>query len=67
VRRPGTAPGVTLQAISGCPRVLQPALWCSIALVGGNACLPGLEARLQRELRQLAPAEFDVNMFTPAK
>ena len=52
------------EAIGASPAPLQPALWASIALVGGGAALPGLEARLFRELRSLAPSGTPLGLFT---
>lgn len=54
------------QAIAACPPAIQPALWSSIILTGGNAHLPGLEARLARELAPLAPSGSVVQLYTPS-
>lgn len=53
------------EAIQASPTVIQHALWASIVLVGGSARLPGLEARLGRELRSLAPPDATLQLYTP--
>jgi len=58
-------PSVIAAAINACPVQHRPALWSSIVLTGGGARMPGVEARLARELRQLAPCGVQVLTFTP--
>jgi len=52
------------EAIAACPAPLRAGLWSSVTLVGGGAALPGLEARLFRELRALCPAGAPLGVFT---
>lgn len=52
-------------SIHMCPVELQPMLWSSIMLTGGNACMPGFEARLAIELRRLAPSNMPIRLYTP--
>ena len=52
------------EAIAASPAPLRAGLWASIALVGGGAALPGLEARLFRELRALCPGDSPLGLFT---
>ena len=58
-------PAAIAAAIAACPAQHRPALWSSIVLTGGGARMPGLEARLARELRQLAPSGVHVVTYTP--
>jgi len=56
-----------VQAIGACPADLQPLLWSNIVLVGGSVQFPGLQERLERELRARAPGECDVSITKPDK
>ena len=55
-------PGLVMQSLQTLPGGLWPALLANVVIVGGNAQMPGLVARLQTELRQLAPAECVVRV-----
>jgi len=55
-------PRAIVQSIEAAPKDFQAALYRSIYLVGGLSVLPGLEERLYRELRIIAPCEFDVDI-----
>ena len=55
-------PQTIVQAIQACPRQYQAALFGSIRLVGGMASMSNIQARLERELRSLAPTQYDVNI-----
>eukprot|EP00934_Nitzschia_sp_Nitz4_P000167 Nitzschia sp. Nitz4//scaffold38_size140716//119027//120700//NITZ4_003169-RA/size140716-processed-gene-0.44-mRNA-1//1//CDS//3329550144//167//frame0 len=57
----GLAPAI-VQAIEKCPEHFQPALYQRIFLVGGLSQIPNLKARLERELRSLAPSEYDLHV-----
>lgn len=59
-------PDAVAAAIAACPAHVQPALWSSIIITGGNARMPGLEARLYQELRRLAPQHVALALYTPA-
>jgi len=59
-------PELVQQAIRACPAAVQPGLWANIVLTGGNARIPNLGLRLERELRALAPADWDVCVFVGA-
>jgi len=61
----GGLPSLVASTIANCPAVYRPALWSSIVLTGGGARIPGLEARLARELRELAPCDTSVLLYTP--
>lgn len=53
-------PAAIVQSIEACPEPFQAALYQSIHLVGGLSQLPNLKDRLQRELRALAPCQYEV-------
>lgn len=55
-----------MAAVYACPRYLWQALLASVVVVGGTAKLPGLEARLKRELQAVAPAGAPVGLYTPS-
>ncbi len=58
----GAAATVAAAALTS-PAEWQPALWGNVAVVGGLACLPGMVARLRREVRALAPADAAVGVW----
>jgi actin-related protein 6 len=43
-----------------CEPEAQPWLFRNIVLTGGNACLPNIKERVQRDVRALAPDVYDV-------
>lgn len=53
-------PQAIVASISSCPREYQAIMYQSIRIVGGLAQLTNLQARLQRELRSLAPCQYEV-------
>lgn len=55
-------PMAIVQSIQACPKHFQLALYQSIYLVGGLSLLPGLKDRLEREIRSLAPCEFELHV-----
>jgi actin-related protein len=56
-------PQAIVQSIQACPKPFQPALFRSIQLTGGLSQLPNLLERLKRELRALAPGQFQVDVL----
>lgn len=52
-------------SIAAVPEQVQGLLWSNIVLTGGSAKFPGLLPRLERELRPLAPSEYDVCVTLP--
>lgn len=56
-----------VDSINSCPSDTHPHLYNNIIVVGGCAKFPGLKERLQKELRSMAPDEFDVNVQSPEK
>eukprot|EP00948_MAST-09A_sp_MAST-9A-sp1_P000827 g827.t1 len=51
------------QSIEACPEEIQPLLWENILLTGGSANFKFIRNRISKELRRLAPMEFDVNVY----
>jgi actin-related protein len=57
----GLAPAI-IQSIQACPEHFHAALYRSIRLVGGLSKIPHLAPRLDREVRALAPTEYEVHV-----
>jgi actin-related protein 6 len=55
-------PQAIVYAIQACPRHYQAALYGSIRLVGGTSKLQNMKERLERDLRSLAPIQYDVKI-----
>ena len=53
-------PQAIVASISACPRHYQAIMYQSIRLVGGLSQLSNLQERLERELRCLAPCQYEV-------
>ncbi|XP_059613013.1 actin-related protein 6 [Phlebotomus argentipes] len=53
-------PEAVLDAVSACPPETAEHLLSNIVVCGGSAQFPGMGARLQREIRALAPEEYNV-------
>ncbi len=58
-------PEAVAQAVAACHPALAPLLWSNVILTGGCCRLPGLSDRFARELRTLAPDEFEVGVVAP--
>jgi len=54
-----------VESISACPSTVRAAMYHNILLVGGNAKIPGFYARVEKELRKLAPSNYEVRVFLP--
>jgi actin-related protein 6 len=54
-----------VDAISACPEETQPHLYANIIVIGGSAKFPGMQARLQKDIRSMAPEWFHVNVSLP--
>lgn len=52
-------------SIASVPEQVQGLLWSNIVLTGGSTLFPGFVSRLERELRPLAPCEYDVHVTLP--
>ena len=55
-------PQAIVASISSCPREYHAIMYQSIRIVGGLAQLTNLQARLERELRSLAPCQYEVRV-----
>ena len=51
-----------MHAIGKLDQTCQPDLLANIALIGGNACLPGFKRRVHTEVRTLSDCHMDVNV-----
>lgn len=56
MKQPGL-PETIMQSLSSVPTGMWPAMLANVLVVGGSARIDGFMARLETELRQLAPAE----------
>ena len=55
-------PEAIVSSISACPRQYQAIMYQSIRVVGGLSQLSNLQKRLERELRCLAPCQYEVRV-----
>ncbi|QDS75318.1 hypothetical protein FKW77_001689 [Venturia effusa] len=58
-------PAMVMESVEALPEGLRPAMLANMVLVGGNANIPGLQGRLETEIRQLAPSECNISMACP--
>jgi len=56
-----------VQAVEACPEELSGALYANILLVGGSTKFKNFRQRLERDLRSLAPDDFDVELHEPSE
>lgn len=56
---------MVIQSVQACPPALRAAMYRNVLLTGGNALVPGFAQRLERELRSLAPSQYEVRVFFP--
>mmetsp|Transcript_16498 Transcript_16498/g.36623 ORF Transcript_16498/g.36623 Transcript_16498/m.36623 type:complete len:692 (+) Transcript_16498:80-2155(+) len=54
-----------VQSVQACPAKLRAAMYRNVLLTGGNALIPGFAERLERELRSLAPSNYEVRVCLP--
>lgn len=54
-----------VEAINSCPPETHPHLYNNILVVGGCANFPGFKERLEKDLRAMAPDDFDVTVHLP--
>lgn len=52
-------------SINECPEETRPHLYANIIVIGGSARFPGMQKRLQRDIRSMAPEWFKVNVTLP--
>jgi len=58
-------PETIVESVMLCEPEAQPWLFRNIVLTGGNACLPNIKERVQRDVRALAPDVYDVVVRLP--
>ncbi|EAA11637.4 AGAP005857-PA [Anopheles gambiae str. PEST] len=58
-------PEAIVDAINLCPEETRPHLFANIVVCGGCALFPGMQSRVERDVRALAPDEYDVNVTVP--
>lgn len=54
-----------IDCLKACEEEAWPHLLSNIVLTGGSSKFPGMENRLSKEVKSLAPAEFEINVFLP--
>lgn len=54
-----------IDAINACPEETRPHLYANIVVIGGSASFPGMQQRLQKDIRSMAPEWYTVNVFLP--
>ncbi|KAG0175351.1 Actin- protein 6 [Apophysomyces sp. BC1015] len=59
-------PETIAESVSACDSELHGLLYANIVLVGGNANLPGYKERIEKDLRQLVPSEYEIRVAVPA-
>jgi actin-related protein len=57
-------PQAVCSSIAACPPIYRAALYQSVFLTGGLSQLPNFQARLDRDLRCLAPSQYEVRVQT---
>lgn len=65
IQQMGVAEAI-VDAINGCPDETKPHLFSNIVVCGGSARFSGMQTRIQKDVRALAPDEFDVNVTVPS-
>ncbi|XP_065088076.1 actin-related protein 6 [Ochlerotatus camptorhynchus] len=64
IQQMGVAEAI-VDAINACPDETRPHLFSNIVVCGGCALFSGMQSRLQKDVRALAPEEFNVNVIVP--
>jgi len=54
-----------VQSIEACESMYRPALYQNIVLTGGSAKIPNIKARLEQDLRGLAPSNVNIRIYLP--
>ncbi|KXJ82641.1 hypothetical protein RP20_CCG011650 [Aedes albopictus] len=54
-----------VDAINSCPEETRPHLFANVVVCGGSALFSGMQARILKDVRALAPDEFEVNVTVP--
>lgn len=60
-------PEAVMDSIKSCPPETMEHLLGNIIVCGGSALFPGMEARLQKEIRALAPDLYKVTVRVDSK
>ncbi|XP_055048724.2 actin-related protein 6 [Misgurnus anguillicaudatus] len=58
-------PEALVNSINNMPEEMQPHLYKNIVLTGGNTLFPGFRDRVYKEVRALAPVEYQVRVVLP--
>ncbi len=58
-------PEAITHSISLTPAEMHPHLYANVVITGGSALFPGLQERLQADLRKLTPDDYDVIVCVP--
>lgn len=60
-------PEAVMDSIRSCPSEVMPHLLPNIIVVGGCALFPGMQTRLEMDIRSLAPDDCNVSVTVPEK
>ncbi|KAI8090104.1 actin-like protein ARP6 [Gilbertella persicaria] len=58
-------PEAITQSVSACDSEIHGLLYANIVLIGGNANIPGYKERIEHDLRQFVPDEFEIRLAIP--
>ncbi|CAO3651657.1 unnamed protein product [Cunninghamella echinulata] len=58
-------PETIIQSVEQCDPSLHGLLYANIILVGGNAHIPGYQQRIEKELRQMIPTDYEFRVTVP--
>ncbi|CAO3651706.1 unnamed protein product [Cunninghamella blakesleeana] len=58
-------PETIMQSIEQCDPSLHGIMYANIILVGGNAHFPGYQQRIEKELRQMIPLDYELRVSVP--
>ncbi|KAG2195863.1 hypothetical protein INT46_005544 [Mucor plumbeus] len=58
-------PEAIAQSVHACDSAIHGLLYANIVLVGGNADIPGYLERIQQDLRQFVPIEYEIRIAKP--
>lgn len=59
-------PETVIEVVEACPAEAASHLLYNIIIIGGCALFPGMQSRLQAEIRALAPDDIDIRVTVPA-
>ncbi|CEP12602.1 hypothetical protein [Parasitella parasitica] len=58
-------PEAILQSVNACDPAIHGLLYANIILVGGNANIPGYVERIEQDLRQFVPIDYEIRIAKP--